>query len=700
MGLFAPDVIAAMTGGVRPAPPKDYALPTQFPSLKGVKRICLDLESYDVDIEAKGPGWRRDAYPVGFGLAIEARDGSIPFSEYYPLKHREAPNLDADKVYQWLRDELIFFTGEIVGANLLYDADGLQYQNIMAPCAMWRDVQWAEALLDENALTYRLYRLCQKYLGENKVTEVLKQLYGPGYIERFRDVHPGHARAYGVGDVEKPLRVYAEQRKQLKKENLLELFDLETRLMPFLLYMRRGGVRVDLKAAESLGRNMIGQRDAALREATKLVGLRGFEFNSENFGKPTTRALAFKHLGIPFAVGKNGLPTGITDKWLEALDHPIGEHLAIANQCDKAVGTFVDGYISDYQINGRVFPEFNPLKKTKDDGDGHIKKNGTVTGRFSATNPNLQNIPTRDEEIGPLARGMFIADEGCEWWSQDYSQIEYRFLIHYAVALGCKGADVPQRMYRDNPATDFHDFCAALMFEKEWKEAESSYKSGRITKDELKAVQKRLRKPAKNLNFGMAYGMGVMLLAEQLGEIEIGEDGKPRPTKRAIQIMDRYHEVAPFIRELNKKCTAEAQELGYMTTILNRRRRFDRWEPKYTEKGAPRPQAYDYEKAVQEYGDKLKRAECHKGPNARLQGSAADLMKLAMVNIWEAGVLNPGNDITCCLTVHDELNGSFVRSARGLESLGEIKRIMETSMSLHVPVLTGGSTGRTWAEAK
>ncbi len=549
-------------------------------------------------------------------------------------------------------------------------------------------------LLDEYAPSYKLNGLAKKYLGEHKVTETLKGLYGPGYIERFQEVHPGHARDYGLGDVTLPLRILEAQLKQLRKEKLEDLYDLECRQVPFLLYMRKQGVRVDLKHAEHLDEMFSAKRDAALKEASRISGV---ELDADNFGKPSVMELLFGKLGITPPRSEAGR-ISVKDAWLENLDHPIGDLLAVANKCDKAKGTFVDGYITDCAIGDRVHCEFHPLRRSDDDFGGGI--NGTVTGRYSGTNPNLQNIPARDDgydlEIGPLCRAIFIADQGAQWWSQDYSQIEYRFLVHYAVELHCKAAEAAQKEFCENPKADFHELCAKLVWHKEWAEVGRQLAVGEINEEKSKKLFKALRGPAKNLNFGLVYGMGVDKLAVSLGMV--GPDGKP--TKECLELMAAYHAGAPFVKDLTKKCVEEATKQEFITTILGRRGRFNVWEPKFQVKGAKRERPLPFEEAKAKWGPKIKLSGTHKALNKRLQGSAADLMKLAMVNLWESGVFDKGNDITCTLTVHDELNGSFVPSTRGKAALAEIKRIMETSMTLHVPVLTGGSTGANWAEAK
>jgi DNA polymerase I-like protein with 3'-5' exonuclease and polymerase domains len=731
-GLFSDAVIAAISGGRRPPAPKGYKLPTVFPSFNKAKRLSFDLESLDPSIAASiGPGWRRNAYIVGFGIALGDKKGSNDFHEYYPLRHKGVENLDAERVFDWLTTELSFYQGEIVGTNLLYDMDGLQYQNVSAPLAKFRDIQWAEALIDENAYSYGLNTLSKKYGGEGKVNDVLKQMYGDHYIERFHEVHPGHARAYGLGDVDEPLRILVQQEKQLRKENLENLFDIESRLLPFLLYMRKQGTRVDLRKAAEMGPLLTKRRDDAI---AKIASMSGVAVDYDNFGTPAMMKRIFDKLQIAYPyllsvekgstlkgseqdgtivlpgsadyeearkgyVGEYIAKPAFRKTWLEeTLEHPIAELIIEANSAEKARGTFVEGYIGENAIGDRIHCEFHPLRKVDDEDK---KAKGTITGRFSAANPNLQNIPTRDPYIGPMCRSMFIADEGMKWWSQDYSQIEYRMLIHFAVINKCKGAEVPQEMYLKNPKTDFHDACAMMMYKAKWDAAVARHLHGEISEKEMKSILKELRKPAKNLNFGMVYGMGVPLLAEKLGET----DGNGKPTKRALEIMAEYHNAAPYIKELNDLCVKEAEEKNFITTILNRRGRFPLWQQRFKEKGhvynKDEDKARPYDEAVEKWGARnVSVVGAHKALNKKLQGSAADLMKLAMVLCWEAGIFCDENDITCNLTIHDELNGSFVPSERGEKSRGEVKEIMESAMEIAVPILTAGNTGANWSEAK
>jgi DNA polymerase I-like protein with 3'-5' exonuclease and polymerase domains len=657
-----------MSAGICPPDPKDYHLPTHFPSLAKAAYIAADLETHDPNVADKGPGCHRnDGYIVGGAIAAWDKDGVLMHHEYYPIGHRVGPNCDKEKVLSYFRDNLNFFEGELIGANVVqYDGDWFQAYDIRPRFAKWRDVQWAEALIDEMAISYKLENLSQKYLGYGKVTDRLKELYGgTNYIKRFREVHPGYAREYGLGDVLNPYLIWQEQKKELARLGMEKLFDTECRLAPFLLYLREQGVRISRERAESFNIRLEESRAAKLTECTKLSGV---YFDLENFGKNSTIVRALDALGIEYPKTKQGNPS-IKNKWLERLEHPFGAALAAANKYDKAKETFVDGYILDYAVGDRVHGEFHPLRRADEEGE-----RGTVSGRFSGNHPNLQNIPARDEEIGPLCRSMFVPEEGAKWWALDYSQIEYRMLVHFAVARKCKGAELAQAMYLKDPNTDFHQAVAELTGLK--------------------------RKDAKNLNFGLVYGMGVPKLADSLGLLD--EDGKPK--KEALDIMEMYHGKAPFIKDLYNKCGKDASEDGEVRTLLNRRSQFELYEPRYTPKDKDGKMQHmaslPYAQALEAYGFDIKRSHTHKALNRLLQGSAADVMKFAMVMMWEAGVFSSTKDFTCSLTVHDELDGSIYPTKRGEECYKEAINIMQTCLPLNVPVLVGAGIGADWSEAK
>lgn len=609
-------------------PPIDYKPPTDFPDIWSAPRISLDLELSGLDP-------RRESHIIGVGILTHNGQGN-----YYPIAHNNGPNCNKDHVLSWLKDGLKGYNGEITGSDVAgIDADFLQCADIFAPQAKWRDIQWAEPLLDEHAFSYGLDALSKKYLGISKQEQGMEEMYGPDWKTRMADVHPGHLQTYVRGDLNQPLQILDKQLAALKREDLLDLYYLECRLAPFLHYMKRTGVRIDLPQAERLSLEFGGK----IKEySNKLNEMAGFEVN---FRPSKSLFSAFDKLGItyPFTAPTKNHPNGspsCTNKWLETQDHEFCKLLETIHEYDKIKGTFIDGYLINSNINGRVHCNFNPLRRA-DDGSSQ----GTVSGRFSSTDPNLQNIPVRTE-LGKMIRALFIPELDMKFFSRDYSQIEYRLLVHRAVVEKCRGAKIAQKMYMDDPTTDFHAMVS-----------------------ELTGLE---RKPAKNLNFGLVYGMGKDKLARTL---KLSEE-------EAAEIMGTYHKRAPFIKEIFKKSMNRAQDRGYVTTLLKRRARFNEMEPK-----------------PEWMGEGMQRARTHKALNCILQGSAADMMKKAMAEIWESGIIYEGGPLQVHLTVHDELDGSVDPGFEGMSYLDEMNRIMETTLPLTVPVKCEGNVGANWAEA-
>ena len=614
--------------------PVGYTPPTDFPDIWGDPRISLDLETHGLDPR------RDNGHILGIGIRTDTWEGN-----YYPIAHTNGENCNKDHVLSWLRDGLKRYKGQITGSDVaLFDADYLQCAGIHAPNAKWRDIQWAEPLLDESAFSYGLDALATKYLGQTKQETGMVDMYGPQWKANMRDVYPGHLQDYMRADLSMPLEILDKQVVALKKEGLLNLYYLECRLAPFLHYMKRTGVRVDLERAQALSAEFGGKISEMSARLNEMAG------SEVNFRPSKSLFAAFDKLGIQYPYTQptekqkaKGLTVGgpsCTNQWLESQDHEFCKLLATIHEYDKIKGTFVDGYILESNVNGRIHCNFNPLRRADDGGT-----RGTVSGRFSSTDPNLQNIPVRTD-LGKLIRALFIPEPGMLFWSRDYSQIEYRLLVHFAVAAKCKGADVAQKMYIDDPNTDFH-----------------------MMVSELTGLE---RKPAKNLNFGLVYGMGKEKLARTLNV----------SAEEADKIMNTYHSRAPFIKEIFNKAMKRAQDKGFVTTLLKRRARFNEIEQK-----------------PEWMGEGTQRSRTHKSLNCILQGSAADMMKKAMVDIWESGLIHEGGPLQVHLTVHDELDGSVDPGFAGQVYLDELNRLMETALPLLVPVRCDGSVGKNWAEA-
>ena len=634
------------------APRKDgYKPPDAFRSFKDLKRIGLDIETNDPDLDKKGPGpHRENGRVVGVGIAYSKTDAT-----YYPTEHddrsRNVENPDA--YYRWLKEEAKAFDGEIVGANLFYDFDWLRVRHdITFPNAKIRDVQTAAPLIDENRMTYSLNSLLRDYLGESKHTDSLSEIYGSGFIDNMHKVDPGWAGMYCERDCTAPWDLFDKQYKILEQQGLTELFDIEARLTPLLLQMR-DGVRVDLDAAQNAKDIASEEVKKAHKEIKDICGI------SIDLWAANSIAQAFDRMGLEYTKTKTGKPSfkkGVLEK------HPseLAKAIVRARDYDRTMGTFIDSYVFNSNIKGRLHCMFNQLRS--DDS-------GTVSGRFSSSHPNLQNIPTRHPVLGPLCRQIFVPEEGEDWGCVDWSQIEYRFLVHYADMMPGINASAAVDAYSNDKNTDFHDMAA-----------------------EFTGLP---RKHAKNVNFGVVYGMGVRSLAAILGVSE----------EEAEIILEKFHAKSPFLRDMLDAARRRANKAGYIRTILGRRRRFDLWECHgkwFQSKELATEFFKEKNNELQAKGLASRiyppqRARTHSALNALLQGSAADLMKKAMVAALEAGLFAA---IKPLLTVHDELDVSIPRTKEAKEAFKELTHIMETIMPLRVPVLASANTGKNWQDAK
>lgn len=668
IGFFWEDIQSREKRGhyARPIPPipeNGWTAPTEFPRLAEAKVLGLDCETRDPNLRETGPGFRQlgDAHAHIAGIAVGTEDGG---RWYFPMRHTIAPeqNLNPDHVLAWARDNICVEGQVKVGANLGYDVDALWSEQVPVT-GPFIDVQYAEALLDSGRRTYNLDALAGTYLGESKVKDELRKWIERAYgeDEEYRQyIHaapPCLVGPYAEGDVDLPLRIWAKQKPLLEEQFMLGLFDLETELIPLMVQMRQRGVRVDLEYAKRLDDELT---QAIIELDTKLIAVAGRKLNlsPDNDIPKSDLASIFDTAGVVYPRTAKGAPSFVKE-WLEHVSHPAGVLVRERRQLQKYRNTFVRSYVLNKNVNGRLYALFHQLK-----GDD----NGTVSGRFSSSLPNLQNIPARDEVWGPKLRALFLPDEGESWGRHDWSQIEYRFLAHYA--RGDSGDEV-RRKYSEDPETDFHEMTLDLVAEDmEWDVS-------------TKEKRKIHRKPVKNINFGLVYGMGKETMASNLG----------LSLERSDFLVKKYHQAVPFVKATYEVAQTRAQDRGYIVTILGRRARFNLWEPRWGD-GFALPHAA----AVEKYGSKVTRAYTHKSLNALLQGSAADLMKLAMRDIHRAGctaVLG-----VPLLTCHDELAHSVGESKVQREALDEVKHIMENCMTLKVPILAEQSIGANWGECK
>jgi len=611
----------------------DWSPPASLPDLTQYDRIAVDLETRDPNLTKLGPGWcRKDGYIIG--IAVAAGDSSW----YLPIKH-DAGNLPRSSVMAWMKKMMATPNIEKVMHNALYDLGWLRAEGIEVQGKII-DTMVAAPLLNENRRWYNLDSLARDYLSERKDEKILRSAAEEFGVNAKSDMYRLPSRyvgPYAEQDAAVTLRLWDRLRTDLVKDECTSIFELESSLVPVLLDMKTRGVRVDMDRAEQVKKELSGREQVLLKEVKEETGVAIEPWVA------TSVAKAFDSVGIKYATTPNTGAPSFTKQFLANHEHPLAKKIVKIRELNKANTTFVET-ILEHSHNGRIHCDFNALRS--DDG-------GTVTGRFSSSNPNLQQIPARDPEIKKMIRGLFIPEDGCKWGSFDYASQEPRWLAHYCATL--TGVDRhPQiddvvKMYHEGDA-DFHQMVADM--------AEIP------------------RKEAKTVNLGIMYGMGKKKLANVL---DITED-------EATSLLNKYYERVPFVKGLADMTSRYASERGVIRTWLGRKCRFDMWEPVSYTYNKPLPM----EQAIKEYGGKgrIRRAFTYKALNRLIQGSSADQTKKAMAECYSEGLCP-------MLTVHDEL-------CFNIESQDQADRVVEIMSTcvpdLKVPFDVDAELGNNWGE--
>ena len=611
----------------------DWTPPETIPDLSQYDTISIDLETRDENLLKLGPGWcRKDGHIIG--IAVAAGESSW----YFPVAHTVG-NMPRRPVFQWLTDLCKDTTKTFVFHNALYDLGWLRAEGVEVKGKI-RDTMVAAPLLNENRRYYNLNSLAGDYLGTYKDEKMLKSAaeeFGVDPKSGMWKLPPRYVGAYAEHDAAITLRLWNELRKEITKEECSGIFELETRLTPLLLDMKTEGVRVDLKKAEQVKKELAALEKSLVEEIVKETGVTIEPWVA------TSVAKVFDAMGLAYSRTEKSRAPAFTKQFLANHSHPIAKKIIKIREVNKANTTFIDT-ILEHSHNGRIHCDFHPLRS-----DG----GGTVTGRFSSSNPNLQQIPARDPYIKNLIRGLFIPEEGSKWGSFDYASQEPRWLVHYCATL--TGFDRhPQiddvvALYHKGEA-DFHQIVA-----------------------DIAGIP---RKQAKTVNLGLMYGMGKGKLANIL-DLSVEE---------ATALLEKYNDKVPFLKSISEKTTRKAADSGIIRTWLGRKCRFNMYEPK----------SYKYNKAlpmkeaIDEYGCKgsIRRAFTYKALNRLIQGSSADQTKKAMVDCYDAG-------LTPMLTVHDELCFNIEND----KQVEQIKEIMSNCIpELRIPFEVDAEMGSNWGE--
>ena len=610
------------------APESNWSIPEIFPKFADNERIAIDLETYDPHLLTSGPGWASNrGHVVGVGVATKDWKG------YFPIRHEGGGNLDEAVVLRWVKNTLSSTKREVIFHNALYDVGWLRREGVDVKGKIL-DTMFAAPIVDENRYSYSLDSLGHLYCGEKKDESLLQDAalaWGINPKSEMYKLNSKYVGPYGEQDAALTLKLYEKLKIELQEQGLEAIYDLDCKLIPLLIEMRWRGVRVDEQRAEDIS------KDLSLKEQKLLVEIKRKYGEDVNLWANASLQKVFDKNNLPYPRTEKGMAS-FQRQWLEGHEHELPKMIVQARKLNKARTTFIEKMISEHAVNGRIHAEAHPLRN--DSG-------GTVSGRFSYSNPNLQQVPARDPEIGNLIRSLFIPEDGCQWGVFDYSQQEPRLTVHYANKMGLVGAKDAVTAYRDKNA-DFHQIVADMA--------------------------KIPRKQAKNINLGLSYGMGKAKLVKELGLND----------SEAEILLAQYHEKVPFIKGLQDQCARVAMDRGYIKTLAGRRCHFDLWEHKY-DKSLPLP----LEEAREKYGDVLRRSYTYKALNRLIQGSAADMTKLAMLGLWEEGIVPH-------IQVHDEVDISIHDD----EQAATVSRIMENCVELAVPLVVDTELGPNWGSTE
>ena len=618
----------------------EWVPPLELPDITGASKIAIDVETRDPNLKVNGPGWPTgDGEVVGYAIAVDG------WSCYLPIRHLGGGNLDERIVNRWLK-KVFECPADKIMHNAQYDLGWIKQMGFTVNGRII-DTMIVASLLDENRFSYSLNALCYDLLNKTKSEKALTEAareFGVDPKAEMWKMPAMYVGPYAEADAELTLELWNYFSIKLSQEDLWGVANLELDLLPCLVDMTMRGVRVDVNRVERTRDSLLKREREVLKELKRVAG------SGVEIWAAQSLAKSFDNLGIQYPKTEKGAPS-FTKLFLQEHNHPVAKLIVEARNLNKTSGTFINSIMKHCHADGRIHSHVNQLRS--DDG-------GTVSGRISMRNPNLQQIPARDPIYGPMIRSLFLPEEGDKWAAIDFSQQEPRILVHYAHVYGktrgipLEGASDFVSAYNDKPETDFHSLVA-----------------------EMANIP---RKQAKTINLGLIYGMGVNKMSDQL-DISVDE---------AKGLVKQYHARVPFVKglmtgvmnRLNEKSSG-----GALRSLEGRKCRFDTWEPDTFAMNKALP----YKEAVDAYGPttRLKRAYTYKALNRLIQASAADMTKKAMVNLYKMGKLP-------LLQIHDEL----AMSVGSLEEAQEIAEVMENAVPLEVPNVCDIEMGPSWGEAK
>jgi DNA polymerase I-like protein with 3'-5' exonuclease and polymerase domains len=617
--------------------PSEWVPPETVPNFSEAKEIAIDLETKDEGISSgTGPGWAtKKGRVIGVALAVDGWQG------YYPIAHEGGGNFD-QKVFLNQLKSILELPCDKVFHNAMYDVGWLDALGLKVHGRII-DTMIAAPLINENRFNYSLKDLSKEYVGETKSEALLYEAakeWGVDAKSEMWKLPPMYVGPYAEQDAAVTLKLWHVLQRKIIKEEVTEIFNIESELFHVLFAMKKNGVRIDIEKAEHIKTDFENAEKKIQHQLNKTCG-----FELEILA-PLSIAKAFDKLNIKYNRTPTGLPS-FDKNFLATHSNPFAQNIVKARELNKARTTFIDSILK-HAHRGRIHADVNQLRS---------ETGGTISGRLSMQNPNLQQIPARNKEIGPKIRQLFIPEKGEEWGCFDYSQQEPRILVHFTELINQRSDlawDVSsvKKLVDDYKidSTDFHQSVA-----------------------DMAGID---RKQAKTINLGMMYGMGKGKLGSELG---LDEDD-------TNDLWKQYHSNVPFVKAMTEGTANRAKEKEFIRTLLGRKCRFHLWEPVAygIHKPLPKKQAED------EYGPgPIRPAFTYRALNRLIQGSAADQTKKAMIDVFKEG-------ITPLIQVHDELDISVYSE----EQKQKVIEIMRDAVPLKVPSKVDCEIGPSWGEVK
>lgn len=619
--LTAKGVISRPAGQPAPADTHYETVLTEEAFDAVVNKIS-SVTAFAIDLETTGLDPQKCDI-VGISLSWEKnRAVYIPVGHHYLGAPQQ---LSAEKVYQKLKPVLENASIRKIGQNIKFDYAFLM-KNGIALANHYFDTMVASYCLDPSRKSHGLKDLAQELLGRSmtRIDELFGENSGAksGDMLAMDQVPVEKAAPYAAADADCTFQLVEVLGKKLKETDSEPLFfDLEMPLVEILANMERRGIKINAPYLESVGKEF--------QKEISEIEKRAFELAGQEFNLNSSKQLAFilfEKLGLR-GMKKNKTGYSTNEEVLRFLmpSHELPGLLIRHRENSKLKSTYVDGLMEKVDPKtSRIHTSFNQV--------------GTATGRLSSVDPNLQNIPIRSEQ-GRKIRRAFIPEEGFLFLSADYSQIDLRVLAHLSGdETLCQAFVSGEDIHRATAAEVFH-----------------------VALGEVSSEQ---RSRAKAINFGIVYGQQAFGLSQSLG-ISMGE---------AQQLIDRYFERYPKIKQWIEGTKQEARDKGYVKTLLGRRRYIPEIEAKNG--------------AMRSFAERI-------AMNTPVQGTSADIIKAAMIKI--ARDPNIKEDCRMLLQVHDDL--LFECPRKDLEKNAKIiQNEMETAIRLSIPVVADVKTGDNWAD--